>query len=334
MLSYYKIDRTFALGKAVLRVSIMALENERIVYHRAILNGEDVSDWHFKGEITEPHKGFQKWIGENQERIENAKSLPYWIKDNPKYVGGAAVVQQHTGHEAAKSETYSYKGHDSQLGHKPTKHGEQFLPIPMKPANLEEIQIINNRNRIAKLSGFTDDEISKMHPMVFDDANSGNVNAQIARNVDTRTNCQGCVVTFEARFLGIDVTATGYDNEEFRLLLEKDQTLTWRNKKGEHPKLTAEFTNEEVALAFLNGSEMARNGRYQLGINKWKYDEDGHILNLIRADGVTYIYDGQLKYRCELSDIFAGVDWSGKVELLRVDKLLLDERCIHLFKRR
>lgn len=65
--------------------------------------------------------------------------------------------------------------------------------------------------------------------------------------------------------------------------------------------MTAEFTNEEVALAFLNGSEMARNGRYQLGINKWKYDEDGHILNLIRADGVTYIYDGQLKYKCELT---------------------------------
>ena len=92
MLSYYKIDSTFALGKAVLRVSIMASEKERMAYHRAILKGEDVSDWHFNDEITEPHDGFKKWIGENQERIENAKSLPYWIKDNPKYVGGAAVV--------------------------------------------------------------------------------------------------------------------------------------------------------------------------------------------------------------------------------------------------
>lgn len=59
-----------------------------MAYHRAILKGEDVSDWHFKGEINEPHKGFQKWIGENQERIENARSLPYWMKDNPKYVNG------------------------------------------------------------------------------------------------------------------------------------------------------------------------------------------------------------------------------------------------------
>lgn len=70
-------------------VPVLADEKERMAYHRAVLNGEDVSDWHFKGEITEPHKGFQKWIGENQERIEKAAergTLPYWMKDNPKYV--------------------------------------------------------------------------------------------------------------------------------------------------------------------------------------------------------------------------------------------------------
>ena len=74
-------------------VPVLADEKERMAYHRAVLNGEDVSDWNFKGEITEPHKGFQKWIGENQERIENAKSLPYWIKDNPKYVGVKQAAQ-------------------------------------------------------------------------------------------------------------------------------------------------------------------------------------------------------------------------------------------------
>ncbi len=68
-------------------VPVLASEEERMAYHRAILNGEDVSDFHFKGEITEPHEGFQKWMKENQERIENAKSLPYWIKGNGKYVG-------------------------------------------------------------------------------------------------------------------------------------------------------------------------------------------------------------------------------------------------------
>ena len=70
-------------------VPVLAIEEERMAYHRAVLNGEDVSDFHFKGEITEPHDGFQKWMSENQERIEGARSLPYFIKDNHKYVRNA-----------------------------------------------------------------------------------------------------------------------------------------------------------------------------------------------------------------------------------------------------
>jgi hypothetical protein len=82
-------------------VPVLADEKERMAYHRAVLNGEDVSDWHFKGEITEPHEGFKKWIGENQERIGEARqrgTLPYWIKDNETYLakGRIAVVSNKT----------------------------------------------------------------------------------------------------------------------------------------------------------------------------------------------------------------------------------------------
>ncbi len=76
-------------------VPILADEKERMAYHKAILDGEDVNGWQFSGQITEPHDGFKKWIGENQERIEKAAergTLPYWVKDNPQYVkaGNAA----------------------------------------------------------------------------------------------------------------------------------------------------------------------------------------------------------------------------------------------------
>lgn len=77
-------------------VPVLASEEERMAYHRAVLNGEDVSGWHFKGEITEPHEGFRKWVKENEERIENAQSLPYWMRDNGKYVKGAATEPQPT----------------------------------------------------------------------------------------------------------------------------------------------------------------------------------------------------------------------------------------------
>ena len=73
-------------------VPILADEKERMAYHRAILNGEDVEGWKFEGEIAEPHAGFQNWVKENQERIDSAQSLPYWIKDNPKYVKTAETA--------------------------------------------------------------------------------------------------------------------------------------------------------------------------------------------------------------------------------------------------
>ena len=77
-------------------VPVLASEEERMAYHRAVLKGEDVSDFHFKGEITEPHDGFKKWMGDNAERIENARSLPYWVRDNGKYMKGAATEPQLT----------------------------------------------------------------------------------------------------------------------------------------------------------------------------------------------------------------------------------------------
>ena len=76
-------------------VPILADEKDRMAYHRAVLNGEDVEGWKFEGEIAEPHAGFQKWMKDNADRVEKAAekgTLPYWVKDNPQYVkaGNAA----------------------------------------------------------------------------------------------------------------------------------------------------------------------------------------------------------------------------------------------------
>lgn len=76
-------------------VPVMADYDQRMAYHKAVLDGEDVSGWKFDGEIAEPHEGFQKWMKDNADRAEKAAekgTLPYWMKDNPQYVkvGNAA----------------------------------------------------------------------------------------------------------------------------------------------------------------------------------------------------------------------------------------------------
>ena len=109
-------------------VPVLASEEERMAYHRAVLNGEDVSVFHFKGEITEPHEGFRKWMSENQERIEGARSLPYWMRDNGKYVG----VKQTSGIRTNEN-TVPYDG-------TPDKKG-QFVEVSHDSmmANLQEL---------------------------------------------------------------------------------------------------------------------------------------------------------------------------------------------------
>ena len=49
-----------------------------------ILEGRDTSTFAPAGIVTEPPAGYMEWVANNTERIEQAKSLPYFIRDNYK----------------------------------------------------------------------------------------------------------------------------------------------------------------------------------------------------------------------------------------------------------
>lgn len=65
-------------------VSVLASQEEMDAYTTALMNGEDVSNWKFTGQVEKMPKEFNKWMKDNQDRIENATSMPYFIKDNFK----------------------------------------------------------------------------------------------------------------------------------------------------------------------------------------------------------------------------------------------------------
>lgn len=65
-------------------VSVLASQEEMDAYTTAIMNGEDVSHWKFTGQVEKMPKEFTKWMKDNQQRIANAKNMPYFIKDNFK----------------------------------------------------------------------------------------------------------------------------------------------------------------------------------------------------------------------------------------------------------
>jgi len=52
-------------------------------YQQAILDGEDVSEWQWgSDEVEEMPDTFTQWAKENAGRVESARKLPYFIKDN------------------------------------------------------------------------------------------------------------------------------------------------------------------------------------------------------------------------------------------------------------
>ena len=86
---WHPFCRCFAVPK-------LASPEEFMKYQQAVLNGEDVSDWHFDGEVKDVPEGFKGWVKENEERISRAKSEPYFLKDNPNYAGIVRKVKKKT----------------------------------------------------------------------------------------------------------------------------------------------------------------------------------------------------------------------------------------------
>lgn len=75
---WHPFCRCFAVPK-------MASPEKFIEYQQAILDGKDVSEWQWDGEVKDVPKNFKDWVKDNEEQISKAKSQPSFLKDNPKY---------------------------------------------------------------------------------------------------------------------------------------------------------------------------------------------------------------------------------------------------------
>lgn len=67
----------------------LADEDEFIARQQALIDGEELPQGGYSGEVTEMPQCFTDWVQENAERIETAKSTPYFIADNRAAVNKA-----------------------------------------------------------------------------------------------------------------------------------------------------------------------------------------------------------------------------------------------------
>lgn len=174
----------------------LASKEEFLKYQQAYIDGEDVSDWKFSGEVKDVPDNFKGWMQDNRERISNAKSLPYFIKDNPKYNGLTSTTTS-----AAPAPV-----------RKTPKEIAAERHATRTPADIRRIQdladehtygkaYVDNVHKIETALG-----VERGKRMNHADANTGRVNPDYGKR-GYNVNCSTCSGTYILRRMGFDVEA-------------------------------------------------------------------------------------------------------------------------------
>lgn len=143
--------------------------------------------------------------------------------------------------------------------------------------------------------------VKRGEPMSHYRANSGNVNPGFDDEYPVReylTNCQSCVVTYEARLRGYDVITLPNTPEHPKLKeLAKATHRAWLDPKtGEEieqpPRLEGVTTPKALKKRIIDTVQPGE--RYNLQF-RWKDRRSGHIVTIEKHEGgEVYLYDPQI----------------------------------------
>lgn len=199
-------------------VTILKTEEEIAEDNRRIMAGEPASTESVNTVSDVPDR-FKEWLADNEERAKRAKSLPYFMTENPKYTG---VAPRH-GTVGAVTGT--------KLGRTATKAA--FKVYEDMPATTLSREVQANTAEIASVMG-----LKAPQPMRFLEADEGRGNVSWGKGDEFAENCQAAVAVHEARLRGLNVTALGYDgsrNSAFYQLGEHFEEIWQHPKTGKTP---------------------------------------------------------------------------------------------------
>lgn len=155
--------------------------------------------------------------------------------------------------------------------------------------------------------------IKRGEPMSWKKADSGNTNPYIGQASGYSTNCQTCVVAFEARLRGYDVAARANTKGSTLERLSHYTALAWIDPKtGRHPSYIREprIKTPKGFLSLINRT-VEQGNRYTLEFG-WKgYRSAGHIVNLDRNE------KGQIRIKDNQRSPLEKSEWIGDREVLQ-----------------
>ncbi len=165
----------------------------------------------------------------------------------------------------------------------------------------------------------TGKEFKKGEPMTHDEADKGKVNPGIKGDVwgGFGSNCQSCVIAYDARRKGYDVYAKSHMLSGAADRLARNITEAWSG--GRKFDIIHAADGKALASHYL----AAKPGeRFILGFG-WKDANYGHVVSVERTDTGVRIYDPQHDKTYTLNDL-GGIDYSKSIATMRVDDIDLD----------
>lgn len=249
-------------------VTILKTDEEIAEDTRRILDGEPL-DGKSVNRVDDVPGDFKQWLKDNEERAKRSYSVPYFIKDNPKYLP--------KGYSKLYAMRMPYDTHEEYAS---------ALAYNKKHAGFSAAIAQNNRELAAvlpvlqgKIMNFTEADGSKCNPKFA---------IENARELGYYDNCQTCTVAYELRRRGFNVEAMSNKDNEFYKEWCVQNKFDWRdrfiNTDGTRPQYAKSGygLNDTVSdkLAFIENSTKDI-GRYEIYC-QWKGKDTGaHVLFIV-----------------------------------------------------
>lgn len=252
-------------------VTILKTDEEIAEDTRRILDGEPL-DGKSVNLVDDVPGDFKQWLKDNEERAKRSYSVPYFIKDNPKYLP--------KGYSKLYAMRMPYDTHEEYAS---------ALAYNKKHAGFSAAIAQNNRELAAvlpvlqgKIMNFTEADGSKCNPKFA---------IENARELGYYDNCQTCTVAYELRRRGFNVEAMSNKDNEFYKEWCVQNKFDWRdrfiNTDGTRPQYAKSGygLNDTVSdkLAFIENSTRDI-GRYEIYC-QWKGKDTGaHVFIVERQE--------------------------------------------------
>ena len=282
--------------------SILKTDEEIAEDTKKMLRGEEVTG-ESENTVEDVPSGYKKWVEKNEERIEAAKkkgTLPYFVRDNGLLItsGKHGYTGDRFGHSMTRKEKVAIENHQELHDYSPEQE--------------------KNFADITQTTGY-----ERGLPMSFDDADHGRANT-----FGDKDNCAVCVLVHELRLRGYDITALPFDAKvEAFTELSQDTRSIWLTKKYKTPDFTSKIGGNEFEITKkIERQTQGIGSRYHVA---WDNKTgEGHIITAVRTKEGLIMYDPQKNEYYSLSEIIQEMQPDSKIELLRVDRLLVNPKSL------